>query len=402
MLAGQKINFNDFVVGNLKVDFTKLPKLDGILISSFKIFDGKITNLLLQLLQSHAANGVPIYILQSHVLSDEDTKSKLLSMAQTYSNVKVDYYSFSTKTSTTANEFISQFHRSNHTKIFATYSASTPSANKVIIGGRNLGDDYFFAESVDKKTGKATLDDARLIDLDFMIEDVEFTKKMFAQFFSFFDYDPVTYLLRPFTVYDSTASLSSDRIANSTENNSEILVRHFYSVPYSDDSSLEKMYINLINSAQKSIEIFTPYFNLTEGILNAFRKAHEKGVIVKLTTGSDLSDDTASFITLDINRDTFNKSMNFITVYEMQVFKQVLHTKLVMIDGQLSVLGSVNLNQRSFYHDTENALFVWSKSFNKSLDRVTDKYYKRSKILSGKQKVNFLYKLMIRLHSKEF
>ena len=62
-----------------------------------------------------------------------------------------------------------------------------------------------------------------------------------------------------------------------------------------------------------------------------------------------------------------------------------VHTKTVLIDNRLSVVGSYNLDMRSTYLDTELMLVIDSKRLNQQI-RTTENEYEK-KILTWQKKL---------------
>lgn len=72
-------------------------------------------------------------------------------------------------------------------------------------------------------------------------------------------------------------------------------------------------------------------------------------------------------------------------VYEL-MNEHAVHTKAVLIDDRLSVVGSYNLDIRSTYLDTELMLVIDSRELNQQIQDTEDIYYEKSKeVLSNGQ-----------------
>src|SRR5262249_53469293 len=56
----------------------------------------------------------------------------------------------------------------------------------------------------------------------------------------------------------------------------------------------------------------------------------------------------------------------------------LLHSKYMVIDDETAAIGSSNLDIRSFFLDLEVTLTVFDSKVAKELNKVTDKYLKRS------------------------
>lgn len=68
------------------------------------------------------------------------------------------------------------------------------------------------------------------------------------------------------------------------------------------------------------------------------------------------------------------------TVYEV-MNDQAVHTKTVLIDQNLSIIGSYNLDMRSTYLDTEIMLVIDSTQLNAHLREMGNEYARKSKVV---------------------
>lgn len=180
------------------------------------------------------------------------------------------------------------------------------------------------------------------------------------------------------------------------------LVRHFMSIPYKDDDMLEKFYIQVFDSAQKSIRLSSPYFRPTKKLGEAMQRAVERGVDVKLITRIDLSGDTAAIILGEVNKAGINRFLNKIKIFEYTEPGVILHSKIILVDGKVSFIGSVNLNKRSFIHDMESGVMIYNPAFNAKMNQVMDGYLKQTREVTEKQKIALWKRVVIGLFDEEF
>ena len=178
-------------------------------------------------------------------------------------------------------------------------------------------------------------------------------------------------------------------------------MRTFVSVPFKDSMALETQYIKMIDSAEKEINISTPYFHVTDSILAALTRASDRGVKIRLITRLDLEGDTADFILSEVNKGSINKIMGKVQVFEYTTKGKILHSKLFLIDDKFVMMGSVNLNKRSFYHDIENAVMVYGQGFNQKMNAIYEDYLKESVELTEKQKLTFWKQMIIKFAETE-
>lgn len=122
--------------------------------------------------------------------------------------------------------------------------------------------------------------------------------------------------------------------------------------------------IRLINSAKQSIRITTAYFGPNRQLLGALARAAERGVDVHiLINGPHTNHETA----LEAGRHQYERLLKRgVHLYEYQPTK--IHSKLMTIDGEVSCIGSANMNFRSFYHDEEFNLTIKDVPLAKKLN----------------------------------
>jgi len=65
-----------------------------------------------------------------------------------------------------------------------------------------------------------------------------------------------------------------------------------------------------------------------------------------------------------------------------------------MIDGRLVTVSSVNLNHRSFIHDTENGIVVLDRGFYRRISAVFARFRDEARRLNGDVSVPLRYRLL--------
>jgi phosphatidylserine/phosphatidylglycerophosphate/cardiolipin synthase-like enzyme len=199
-----------------------------------------------------------------------------------------------------------------------------------------------------------------------------------------------------------------DRIRNNPE---QTYIRQFLSLPFVDGRAAEKIFVDMIDSAQKEVRIVSPYLSPMRGINNAITRAMKRGVKIELLTGFDLGLDNVAPFTEDMNKMAVNKFFkeyekikknkkyvkgeDLLVVHEWNE-KSVMHSKVMMIDRKLLFVGSINLDQRGFTNDSENGTLMIGppvRDFNNIFEKT---YLPLSKPLVGKQKVNKIYPILVK------
>lgn len=127
-----------------------------------------------------------------------------------------------------------------------------------------------------------------------------------------------------------------------------VLAQIISSGPDSDWSAIMQCIFTAINMAKRSIKIITPYFAPNETVLNAIKVASLGGVrvvvmlpavsdskLIHLTTMSYISELLEAGVDVRLFKAGFN------------------HSKVILIDGEMAIVGSANMDQRSFEQNFE-------------------------------------------------
>ena len=141
----------------------------------------------------------------------------------------------------------------------------------------------------------------------------------------------------------------------------------------------------LIRSAKQDLLVVSPYFVPGSEIMSAFRTARAQGVRIRILTNSLASND-APLAHAGYARHRKELLELGVSLYEMRSeaanvrsalragasgssgstgsSRAMLHTKLLVIDGRLVAVGSMNLDMRSRLQNTEIALLIASRRFS--------------------------------------
>ncbi|WP_413944319.1 phospholipase D-like domain-containing protein [Bdellovibrio sp. HCB-162] len=407
MLLGQRLPQKFLTEKNpfLPLDMSKAPKLDAIFVSYLVYRSDFYGNVLARLIKYHADHGAQVRILISDVITLKKDQAMFEKMASENGNIKVVQYRYDNAARSGGK--LHEFHRTNHVKIFLTLSSTDPSANRVVLGGRNIHDGFLFRAApnftsfpslVNYSKGEESFVHWR--DFEFLIKSKTFAEKLAVQYYALWMQDSDTFNVRPTTAQSASSARPDPQYFADADTHP--LIRHYVSIPFKDNRNLEDYYAELINHASKKILISTPYFRPLKKVGEALKNAAARGVKITLITRLDLEGDTADFILGAVNKDGVNKFKDTVKIYEYIEPKIILHSKLVMIDDEMSFIGSVNLNKRSFIHDMENGALIYSPAFTKKMTSIYNGYLKLSRPITEKQKVHFWQRAIIGMFDSEF
>ena len=143
--------------------------------------------------------------------------------------------------------------------------------------------------------------------------------------------------------------------------------------PGSTGNNIYQLLLMSIYSARHEIVITTPYFVPDEAVSTALLTAAERGV--KVTVILPERNDSR------LVHHTCGSYFDDMLAAGIRIFGfkgGLLHTKSVVVDRQVALFGSVNLDVRSFWLDFEVTLGVHDSDFAKRLSALQDKYIENS------------------------
>ncbi len=366
-----------------KLDFSKAPQLDAILLSYLVFRADFYGTLLARLLAYHADRGTFVRIITTKFISLDKDKALFQKTMALHPNVKFILYQFDDKQM--GGNKIDQIHRTNHAKIFIAYSKENSADSLVILGGKNVHDGFVFKtpanvgaypEIVNYAGGDESW--AYWRDFEMVVRGKDFVESVVRHYMSFYHINKENLVMqRP-----SIAFAKSD-----AEISPEKTMRHYFSIPFKDQTNLNEFYAKMIDSSKKKILISSPYFRPVQEIADALRRAIKRGVDISIITRLDLTGDTADFIIGDVNKDGVNQYYKEIKVYEYTEPGVILHSKLIMIDDEVTFISSVNLNKRSFYHDLENGALVNDPDFTLKMAKLYKEYLKLCEKITEEKKI---------------
>lgn len=139
--------------------------------------------------------------------------------------------------------------------------------------------------------------------------------------------------------------------------------------PGETGDGLLQMLLALINAARDELVLTTPYLVPDDSMIFALRGAAGRGVKVSVIVPERVD----SFLTRYASRSYYDELLGLgVQIYLYR--KGLLHTKSIMVDGALSMFGTVNLDMRSLWLNYEVALFVYEPEFARELRALQQTY----------------------------
>ncbi|MCI2237438.1 cardiolipin synthase [Paenibacillus sp. TRM 82003] len=142
-----------------------------------------------------------------------------------------------------------------------------------------------------------------------------------------------------------------------------------------------KLFNALLYSAQRRISITSPYFVPDESMLNAITTAAERGVDVELFVSEHGDQALVHYAECSYYENLLRAGVRI----HRYPAPYVLHAKHMTVDEDVAVIGSSNMDMRSFLLDLELTLMVCGRTFADDLRRVEDAYRERCTELTLQQ-----------------
>ena len=139
-----------------------------------------------------------------------------------------------------------------------------------------------------------------------------------------------------------------------------------------------KLFMTLLFAAREKIIIVSPYFVPDEGLLLAIQTACQRGVRVELFV-SEEGDQAMVYHAQRSYYEALLRGGVKIWMYEKPF---ILHSKSMSIDDEVAVIGSSNMDMRSFGLNLEVSLLIRGEDFVSQLRSVEDEYRTLSRELT--------------------
>jgi len=152
--------------------------------------------------------------------------------------------------------------------------------------------------------------------------------------------------------------------------------------------------LTVVYAARQQLIMTTPYFVPSDDLLHAICTAAHREVDVNIIVPRNID----SMMVRWASRSFFSELLESgVKIYQFE--DGLLHSKSVLVDGQLSLIGTANLDMRSLWLNFEITLLIDDAIFGSSLARTQDDYIARSVLLDAEQwaKRSFRYRVTERL-----
>lgn len=318
-------------------------------IQEFIINDDNISNRLQTLLISKSKQGVKVRIIMDGLASNLSNKS-LNNLRN--ADIEVCVSNSFIKSTITGN-----LNNRDHRKIFII------DGKVAFTGGVNIGDEYL---GLDSKKGYW-----RDIELKLEGYSVNQLQSIFLANW---------YIAANKKIYDKI-------YYNNNKFNNNCLVEIINSDPGSQSSSIEQLFIKLFSIAKKNIYITSPYIVLDDKMYGVILSSIARGIDVKIIIPSKPDEKIAFMPTLYYANKLSHAGAKIYTYT-----KGHMHSKTIVVDDNISYIGTANLNNRSIHLDYENCVVAYNTSIAQALTDIFFEDLNNSKKLDINTKYNTGFK----------
>ena len=139
-------------------------------------------------------------------------------------------------------------------------------------------------------------------------------------------------------------------------------------------SAMPEMFEVLMHAARKELVITTPYYVPDESLLNALCTTAYRGVDTRIIFPAN----NDSWIVGAASRSYYNDLLTAgVKVYEY--VGGLLHSKSLTLDGEVSLIGSANMDRRSFDLNYENNILLYDPALTQDLRQRQQQYMDQSR-----------------------
>lgn len=235
-------------------------------------------------------------------------------------------------------------------------------------GGLNIGDEYLHK---DPKIGYWR-------DIHVLVEgeSVLLLQRIFATDWYYVTHNKIAEGNHYFPQYTEEGTQQSHDFAKSAS----ALLQVVPSGPDMKGHMIKQLYKEMILSAKKSIWLATPYFVPDQMFMNALKASRKKGVEISIIVPKK----TDNILVHSASFHYFQLLLQAgVKIYQYQ--KGFYHAKIALIDNQVSIIGSANLDQRSFHYSFEAGLFIYHKETCETVKQIFEQDFKDCTLLQSKQ-----------------
>lgn len=147
--------------------------------------------------------------------------------------------------------------------------------------------------------------------------------------------------------------------------------------PGINHSAILQLMTGAMHAARHTLTLTTPYFVPDESMLNALKGAAIRGVDTTLIVPMRVDSPIIRYAGTAFFNELLDAGVKI-----ARYTGGLLHAKAMTIDGYMTIIGSANMDMRSFYINEEITLIVSDQVFAEQIDLIQSAYIRGSEILT--------------------
>src|SRR5690606_32506854 len=163
----------------------------------------------------------------------------------------------------------------------------------------------------------------------------------------------------------------------------------FTDTPLDKELTTKNMYLSMISSANKSIDITTPYLIIDNELNTALKLAARSGVIVRIIIPFVPDKKIVYMVTESYVPELVEAGCN---VYRYE--PGFIHSKMMIVDNERAMIGTANLDFRSLYLHFENSVFIEGSKTVRDMTQFFNETIEKSICVTKTGKRNIIYRLI--------
>lgn len=127
--------------------------------------------------------------------------------------------------------------------------------------------------------------------------------------------------------------------------------------PFDDEPIGKQTYLHILENAKEKVDIIMPYFVVDGDFLRTFLHTAKKGVKIRLILPGIPDKKFVNYVAKTYYKDMLE---NGIEIYEYS--HGFTHAKMMMADNEKALIGTINLDYRSFFLHFEDGIYLYKVS----------------------------------------
>jgi cardiolipin synthase A/B len=179
---------------------------------------------------------------------------------------------------------------------------------------------------------------------------------------------------------DSNEMVETPDVAPDAGQTGQVPMQVLPSGPVFPRENNQRMFLALVHGARKRVVITTPYFVPDEALLEAMQTAVLSGVAVHLVVNKSADQILVSLAQRSYYQDLLDFGV------QIHLYKErFLHAKHMSIDNDISLIGSSNMDIRSFQLNNEISLLLYDHGVTSLLEAEQNRYFAGSDLLTREE-----------------